>query len=256
MISLNRLYILFGLLGLICFPATAQSSANERDTLSSENDREYRGKTFKVVCWGEWTKEDLYIGRPRKSREGRMTKVSILNMRQSKAYPYKSGEPVVFYKQTDDEKKPYEKVISVTIPQTCSEPLIMLVLKKKKVEHMVYDLDAKQFPYGSFRVVNFSPLELRTIVGKDKFILKPKSDRTVIPNSSGKPKAVPCRVAVKSKNKTKVVYSSMLMNRPYKRHMLFFYPTKDEVGRTVFRSRSLVDFKPKGKRSRRSRITP
>ena len=219
--------------------AVAQERVGQLDVAS--NQKKKSGPTFRIACWSAWTKSDLYIGKSKK----KMVKVDIFDMSYSKKYPYTSGQPLRFYKKNQEatgKENPYTLAMSVNIPASCKKPLVMLVLGEEGVRHMVYDLDAKKFPYGTYKVVNFTSVNLLTIMGGDSFSLKPKCNHFVKLKSRKKNKAVQCRVAVKSNGEVKLVYSSMMMNRSDKRMLLFFYPSKDEGGRMTVKCRSLVDF--------------
>jgi hypothetical protein len=113
------------------------------------------------------------------------------------------------------------------------------------VPYSVYEMDESAFPYGSLQFVNFTTRALGVSVGEDDFVLKPKSAHTVKPQFEGQTKALPCRTLVKHKGETHEVYSSMLMARSYKRDLTFFFISKDAIGRSVMKSRSLVDFEQK-----------
>ena len=225
----------------LCTDANAQSN---RDSAS-------RGKTFTVASWSDWNGPDLYTGRPKRSGESSLTKLSIEDMSYSPQYPYKPGEPLVFYKKTDDPNQPYVIALKTIIPSSCKKPLIFLIPRKKgPPNHLIYDLDSKDFPFGSVKVVNLTTKGIFANVGGKQFQVKPKSSKLVQPlKQSSKPKAVSCKLAVNNNGKPKPVYSSMMMARPYMRALLFIYPTKDEAGRQVIRCRSLNDFKPRPNKS-------
>lgn len=211
-------------------------------------DKPAKGPSFRIACWSEWTKDELFIRLPRKVKgdedgkgKGKMLKLEILDMSYSPSYPYTPGEPLLFFKKTDDEKEPYAPELKVLIPNSYKDPLVMLMLGKEKTTHFVYDLNTKNFPFGSYKVINFSSVDLFTELAGKRFALKPKSSHMVNLSLKEK-KAIQCKVAVKQNGKAKLVYSSMLMNRPNKRMLMFFFPTKDEAGRSTIKCRSLVDF--------------
>ena len=206
------------------------------------------GRTFQIACWSDWTKGELYIGNPKKKGGSQMTKVDILNMSYSKGYSYKIDQPLYFYRKTEDLENPYAMALKVSIPQSYKKPLLMLIIEKKKIRHILYDLDANKFPYGSYKVVNFTRVNLFADFGGKKFAIKPNQDHFVSLNHGKKSKAVQLRVAMKSKKKSKLIYSNMLMNRKNKRMLMFFYATKDEADRPTIKCRSLVDFHIKKKK--------
>jgi hypothetical protein len=234
----KRFLVILGLLGAYASCASAQSPP-------AAASKEHQGSTFKLACWSEWTEDALYIGRLKKRGESKMTKLSIYNMNLSKAYPYSHGQPINFYKKTDNPEQPYQLVLSVAIPPSIKDPLVLLALQKKGASYSVYELDEAAFPYGSLQFVNFTTRALGVSVGEDDFVIKPKAAHTVIPEFKGQTKALPCRTLVKHQGETHEVYSAMLMVRAYKRELTFFYLTKDKVGRSVMRTRSLVDFESK-----------
>ena len=206
------------------------------------------GRTFQIACWSDWTKDELYIGNPKKKGGSQMTKVDILNMSYSQGYSYKIDQPLYFYRKTEDPENPFMMALKVAIPQTYKKPLLMLIIEKKKVRHILYDLDANKFPYGSYKVVNFTKVHLFADLGGKKFSIKPNQNHFVRLSHGKKTKAVQFRVAMKSNKKSKLIYSNMLMNRKNKRMLMFFYTTKDEADRTTIKCRSLVDFFVKKKK--------
>ena len=147
-----------------------------------------------------------------------------------------------------DPENPYVMALKVAIPKSYKKPLLMLIIEKKKVRHVLYDLDANKFPFGSYKVINFTKVHLLADLGGVKFTLKPNQDHFVRLNHGEKIKPVQLRVAIKGKKRSKLIYSSMLMNRKSKRMLMFFYATKDEADRPTIKCRSLVDFFIKNKK--------
>ena len=214
-----------------------------------ESGEKQAGKTLRIACWSSWDKDDLYIKGKKKGAEEEMVKLKIFNMSYSKEYHYRVGESLKFYVKTGNEENPYKLMLSANIPSSFREPLVLLSITGQGVEHMIYELDDKSFPFGSYKIVNFTPTNLFVNFDGKKFSLKPKSNFFVNPRKSGEQRAVQCRVGIRYKEDTKLVYSSMLMNNPNKRMLMFFYPTKDEAGRSAIKCRSLVDFSSRKKKS-------
>lgn len=230
--------ILSLLLILTSIPSVHAQNQNRRAT----EKQAARGASFKVASWKGWSGQDLYIaksGNAEKNNE--MIKIDILNLRYSDNYPFKRSNPVVFYHKTDNDEQPYLPALSVPIPPGCRKPLILLHPEKEKINHIVYDLNDKDFPFGSYKVVNFTNSPLLIQFGKKRSKLPPRKSASFKPGGLEK-RAVGCKIGINQGGITKVVYSNMLMRRPHKRMIMFFYSDKDQAGRPVIKSRSLVDF--------------
>lgn len=200
------------------------------------------GSTFKIASWSEWVGDDLYIRGPKGSKKMKnMVKIDIMNFRYSADYIYKKHIPITFFKKTESAEKPYTPIYKITIPITYKKPLILLIKSKKKINHVLYDLNDPKFQFGSYKIVNFTNTPLRVKFGSNKFTLQPKDSTSYTPKGNEK-RAVGCKVGIMKESKFKIVYSNMLMRRPHKRMIMFFYSSKDQAGRSIIKSRSLVDF--------------
>jgi hypothetical protein len=231
--SFYRSLCFVGSILLLTHVATAQEDAQ-------------KGKHFRIACWSEWAGDDIFIRVPKKGEEEAkdgMLKIEILDMSYSAPYPYLPGKPLQFFKKTADAKEPYAPVMDVVIPDSNKDPLVMLILGRDKISKVVYDLDPGKFPFGSYKVVNFTNEDLAAEVAGKRFKLKPRGSELVNP-SSKEEKAIQFKVAANLTEKPKVVYSSMMMNLPKKRMLMFFFPVTDEAGRGTIKCRSLVDFAP------------
>jgi len=242
---------------LLAFAPVASAQKTPKNTPQSgqEKVKKPKGPTFRVFCWSDWNEEDLYIVNPRKKKkdeqkkkdkkkDGQMIKLEIYNMSASKPYPYRRDEVLKFYKKTNNEEKPYKMVLKVKIPPSYKKPLVMLTIEKDKTTYMLYDLDAGKFPYGSSKLVNMTSIGLMADLGGELFLVKSMSDHFVKFKLDQQSAPQKCRIAIKKKGETKVVYSSIIMARANKRTLMFFYTIKDEADRTSIKCRSFVDFKP------------
>lgn len=202
------------------------------------------GKSFHIACWSEWDKEPVYIEKVQKgSSKKEMVEVGIHNMSYSSPYGYVPGKPINLYKKTGDTENPYQIVKSIVIPSGVKSPLVMMVKGKTKWNYQVYDIHPSVFPYGSYKMVNFTPKEVYAKMGEKKLRLKPKQSQSVILSTKNAGKAVHCQSWHSEKGKMTRVYSNMFMNRPTKRLFLFFYSTTDSRGKPTVKTKSLVDFR-------------
>ncbi|MFC4990746.1 hypothetical protein [Rubritalea tangerina] len=199
---------------------------------------------FKVTTWEKWDSSPILLKTKNERGKEEMVSIETMEMSYSRGYPYQKGAPIKFYTETNDPETPYKLFKSIQIPQNIKSPLILFLTINKELRTLIFDLDASDFKYGSYKLVNLSQKEILYKIDNKRIKLKPLASRNVPIATSGKKKAVHCQAAVLLEGKPKIVYSTMLMNRSEKRQLIFFYSTKDSKGREVVKSRSLVDFKP------------
>ncbi|MFC4993611.1 hypothetical protein [Rubritalea tangerina] len=203
------------------------------------------GKTFYIACWSEWGDESVYIESVQKdSRKKSMVEVGIHPMSYSSPYGYVSGKPIKLYKKTGDPEKPFQVIKSLVIPSKVKKPLVMMVKGKTQWNYQVYDIHPSVFPYGSYKMVNFTSKDIYVKMGEKKLSLKPKQARSVVFSINSVKKAIHCQSWHNENGEMIRVYSNMFMNRSSKRSLMFFYTTVDSRGEAVVRTKSLVDFKP------------
>ena len=201
-------------------------------------------KKFYIACWSDWDKEPLYTENLAKGKSPKnMIKVGIHIMSYSAPYSYISGKPINLYKKTDNPDAPYQIVKSIVIPEQIKLPLVMMVKGKTRWLYLIYDIHPTVFPYGSYKMVNYTAKDIYVKMGENKVGIRPKQARSVVIPTESTGKALHCQSWHKEKEELVKVYSNMFMNRPEKRLLLFFYSTVDTLGQTVIKTRSLVDFK-------------
>lgn len=216
---------------LMVFSAIAQASAEPETKVT---------RTFKVTCLGNWTGGDLFVDSSQEKLDSKeMAQVQVFDMSYSPAMPYKSGQPIRFFKKTASEETPYELALTVAIPKTIKSPLILLISREKKISFRVFDIDPKTFPFGSWRMVNLSKKMLLASIDKEVKPLPPGKEVDFI--TSGK-KFVRSWVRIGSKDSKKIVFSTMIIRRSHKRMIVFLGGGHDIHGQETLNSRMLVDF--------------
>lgn len=200
------------------------------------------GKTyFKLTSLGEWQGHALYVNVGKAATTKKMREVEILDMGYSPAMRYNKGAPIRFFRKTGMEEPEYEAVLSVKVPESCRQPLILLAFRGKKISHAVYDIAPAVFPYGACQVANLSPAELRVAMDDD---LRPLPPRRVQMFKPVKGEATRSWLRVGAQGHEKLLFSSMMMRRSEKRMLVFLLPGSDANGRRTMKTRMLVDFKP------------
>lgn len=98
--------------------------------------------------------------------------------------PFKRGEPVAIYSVTQTEKgETHVPFLSVTIPDDFRNPMIMLVADGKGgTRHHVVNLDPKDFPWGSYKFVNFTASNLVGLADRTGFKLAPGKIHLINPH--------------------------------------------------------------------------
>lgn len=210
-------------------PVSGQTEANAT---------EERGPHFRVTSMGKWAGPELFV-----RIKDKWQPLELLDMAYSAPMPFSRQEPVAFARKgtAGDE---YVPVLSVSIPKDCLSPMILMQASKDgKIQHHLSDIDPANFPYGSYKLVNFTRFPLAAQFGDKRFSLGPAGVQLVSPDPG---KTAPYPILIREgqdKEKWKTVYSNMVINRPSKRMFLFLYPVDDGSGTSTANVRCLVDFR-------------
>jgi hypothetical protein len=162
--------------------------------------------------------------------------VDFLDMGYSPSYPILPGQPVVFFRATEDPERPYLPARQLVIPPGIKEPLLLLQVENDSLAHRWFDLDPAITPFGSTLVVNLSPRQILTAMDEDSHLLPPGQTHAIPPPGQEREKAW---LRLADAGERKVFFSSMLIRRQAKRMLLFIV----EEG-TELQTRLLVDFEP------------
>lgn len=205
-----------------------------------DKDAEHNAPGFKISSWGEWKGPDLFV-----KQASHWKKIDLLDLGYTESLPFRRDEPVVLARltQTDKGQDSYLPFLSVPIAANCKEPLILLVADDKGgARAMVVDLNPKEFPWGSYKFVNFTQSPLVGLVNESLFRLEPGKTSMIDPK-----KEANARLAIQVKtdkgDASEMIYSNMVINRPSKRMILFFHPQANGSGQPRIESRCLVDFR-------------
>lgn len=216
-----------------CAAAVAEEPAKE---VPKET---HAGPVFVISSWGDWKGPELFV-----KQEAKWKLLEIMDLGYSAELTYKRSEPVVIVRKVMTEKgEQYVPFISVAIPEACRKPLIMLVPDPKVgARTMVVDLDPKEFPWGSYKFVNFTGAKLDGLVNRTGFHVEPGGLYMFNP---GKDENTRLAIQVKAMkgDQSELVYSNMVINRPSKRMLVFFHPSTDAAGGASIDTRCLVDFR-------------
>lgn len=206
---------------------------------SPENGAESKGLGFKISSWGEWKGPELFV-----KNDSNWKKIELLDLGYTESLPFKRGEPVILVRKTQTDKgEQYLPYLTVPIAANCLQPLLILIADGKGgAKSMVVDLDPKNFPWGSYKFVNFSQAHLAGMVNQTLFKLEPGKDYMFDPKKSENNRLA---IQVKTNNgeTSEIIYSNMVINRPSKRMILFFHPSAGTSGEVKIESRCLVDFR-------------
>ena len=228
---------------LLCYTVTFSGISQAQDEAIPPEELSPAAKktTFRVCCLGDWKKGDIYAKTGKKDNKPVYEKLDILDMGYSADIPYIRAKPIKLYKLTDDEENPYQEVLNIVIPQGIKTPLILLVPIKDKLQHRVYDINPTVFPYGSFKMVNFSKMSLKVGIDDDIRPLSPSASLLYAPLADKKKSAWLRIAGLKTK---KTIFTSMIMRRKAKRVIIFIINSVGTDGSQSIKTRMLVDFEP------------
>ena len=200
-------------------------------------------KGFRVTLFNKWEGPELFI-KVKKS----YVLLEAYKMAYTKTFRYPAGEPVVLYtKQLNDEgKEDYLPYIKIPVSETILEPLLVLYwqAKAKKGSGKVLEFSARKFGYGSYQLVNLSSTKIFGYIGTKKNIFSCNPNTEYISRFSIKNRArTPIAIYISNNNKPDLVFSTLTIHREKKRVILFLHAEENELGRLIYRSQSLVDFK-------------
>lgn len=206
----------------------------------SSSEKEKRGSVFRSTSLGKWMGPELFIRNGKKWEP-----VEMLDMGLSPAMRFSRSEPIVFARQVqvEDELK-YLPVVTVKIPANCLIPLVLMQAQEDgKIQQFITDLDPKNYPYGSYKLVNFTKDTVTAQFGKKRFSLRSGGVELVDPRKDAENRLPIMIVKNHGKENAEILYSNMVMNRPAKRMVMILHPAKGRNGETIARVRSLVDFR-------------
>lgn len=197
--------------------------------------------SFRVSCFGEWEGEDLYVNLGREGqKKQKMKKLDLFDMGLSPIMKHTAGKPVQIYRQlVSDGEISYQTAYRIPIPQTVKKPLILFLPQGKKVFFKVFDLSAKNFPFGSCQVVNFSRGKFKIAMNKELRQLDSGKIQLFSPVKQEKERSWFRVMDLKSKT---IVFSSMMTRRKSKRTIVFLVSKVDAQGRSVVIARTMEDY--------------
>jgi hypothetical protein len=226
--------LLFGLLAGTLGSAPAQTRKSE-------------GPTARFTVWGSWEGQELFVENPKSSRNGEHhLKLDLLDLGYSAEIPFERSEPIELCTRLEqDGETLWQPLIRVTVPIGIRDPLVMIFPGEEEASpsYQVFDLDPSVFPYGSYQLVNLTKVRLFAKLDETGILLPPGEQGQFEPEGSSKLN-VWLRVAAEDREKNgRIIYSSMMKNRPDKRMFMFFHPS-DPSAENPFAVRTLVDFAP------------
>lgn len=229
-------YFLFGLISVVQAQESDQNSGDEGPK-----------RTFSVTCWGEWDGPELFVKEEgQRDAEGKWHKLALADLAISPPLPFEKGSQITLYQQlegqegTDDEA--FKVFARFKVPSTVRMPLLVLFKSGKKIQGKIFDLSPDRFPGGSYVFVNLGAKPLQIELNNKKFNLKPGQEH-LVRGRIKKNQRVQIRAnAMNDEGKLTNRYSSMLINRPNKRMVMFFFPTTNQAGLETISCRSVVDF--------------
>lgn len=119
---------------------------------------------------------------------------------------------------------------------------MLVTAEGESTRSFVVDLNPKEFPWGSYRFVNFTNAKLVGMASKTNFSIDPGKIHMFNPDKEKNNRLAIQVKAIKGES-SEMVYSNMVINRPSKRMLVFFHPAKDPGGAERIETRCLVDFR-------------
>ena len=152
---------------------------------------------------------------------------------------YKGGGVALFYKSKADAtaEKPPKPFARVVLKNRKS--LIVFTPASKGGGYRAYAIQNSSFPFGSFRMVNFSKLPVLVDLGRRQSVLKTNQSKTfTFPNGK---QSVPVKIQVKKEDgKIRVIRQTTWSVAATQRELVFFFPNPQNK---LVRARHFVDSK-------------
>lgn len=226
------------LASLVILPAPRALAQNEAPA-TPENPERPRGPTFRVSTWGTWAGPELFV-----AADGSWKPIELIDLGYSQDMPFSRDQPVILARKMQTDKgERYMPFISISVAKEIAAPLILLVPDGKgSARSFVVDLAPNAFPWGSYQFVNFTDQNFDSQVGNERFQLPSSKSKLVNPQKTENTR-LPILVRTGTANNWTTVYSTMVINRPSKRMLLFFHPGKGPGGEANVEARCLVDFR-------------
>ncbi len=185
--------------------------------------------TIRPVWWqSPATPTQLYVEGP-SDKPQPIRVLSMCMLESFKADPVKGA--VLLRREEADPADPTSKakwIPYVTVPTPSGSKDLLMLLQPgadgKTGQARLVPLEADRLPWGSTRLVNFTPDTLIGLVDGKRFSVSP-SESTVLPFVANKRAVVDMMIARESRGEQKLIFSSKGIFTPDKRTILFILRT-------------------------------
>ncbi|GAA5495421.1 hypothetical protein Rhal01_01596 [Rubritalea halochordaticola] len=223
------MFLMLGSLGL----SFAQDAAENAGEALGGNGKQI----FSVTVLGDWKGDKLFVKQDTEYKE-----LSVYDLSITGPLKYQRKEGVVLYQQEKvDGEFGYKPVRVVKIPPGIKHPLLLFMFNGKEWGVRIYELDDSNFPGGAYCFVNLCKVPILAKLNDKGQILKPGKE-VLVKRGVTENERVMISASVEGKGgKVETLFSTMSINRPQKRMIMFFAPTEKNGMKTIG-CRSLVTY--------------
>ena len=192
-------------------------------------------RSFVVASLGAWKSDPLYV-------MGSMEKKIELNLKDmsySSSYGFKGNE-IVFYTKEGEEFSP---LFTVQVADDIAKPFILFSSRDESVNHRVFDISPKAFPFGSLKVHNGTKTKIGLHLNENEKVIEGDGVE-VYPIEKDSEEAEWLKIRQIDTNKP--LLSLMVMRRKTKRVFMFAFEESQKDGETKVKFRTLADFFQEG----------
>jgi len=168
-------YILWGLTGVASFANVANAQSGDQNVVNID---------FSCMSWDGFTDEEVFY---RNGNDWEVLRMPPL--KRSEKFDYQGKPSLVLYTERPNQEGQLTKVPfgSVNIDVAMKEVLLVFVANRgnesEKRPYSVFAIeDSKDnFPFGSYKIYNFTNVDFAGIIDSEKFTLPPRQSTVVKP---------------------------------------------------------------------------
>lgn len=202
------------------------------------------GQGFRVTLFSNWEGPDLYVRYDQNYEPLRAYRSAY-----TRVFPFPEEGVIALYAKVDLEnnKESYQPIFQVQVPETIAEPMLLLFwdANNQRAGGKIIEFSPGKFPYGSYQIVNISDSPLYGYIGakENLYTCKERGGTYISDFRFKQGDKIPIKSYIRQESASySVVFSTLTIHREKKRVILFLIGKRNNEGRLIYHSQSLVDY--------------
>jgi len=183
---------------------------------------------IRLLAWNEEQPQPLYVQTDAENFE----LLDLRSNRRSPRYDLNSAREVrIFTDGVDPEGNPIKVPVSkIPVPEGIREPLVILFARaggeKPEYVGMVVEDGEESFPFGSYRLINFSPFPVVFELDGTAHSLSPRETALAKPDLNERVN-IPVRVLTRIDGEPRLIRQTLWRHEPDQRMLVFILKSQD-----------------------------